>query len=81
MSRIKWTADKISNIKFLQRMKILDLRLLKIIQCNKRKYLQQWIEKETVFARVVQGEIVEKPTKGRRRKNKSIFNILRCLKI
>lgn len=67
-------------------MKILKLRLLKIIWCSKRKYLKQQIEKDAVFARAVQGKIIGKRAKIKRRKKicfvvQSIFNILKYLKI
>lgn len=68
MKRIKWT-EKITNKEVLKRMKITETVFLKSIQNKKRRYLQQRTEEDQVFARVIQGKIVGKPPRGRRRMN------------
>lgn len=76
MNRIKWT-EKVSNGNVLSRMNLQEAVLVSTLENKKHKYIRNRIKEDELFARALQGKIVGKVPRGRRRMsmlNDSLIN-------
>ena len=80
MQRIKW-VEKISNKEVLRRMEMEETVLVKIVVNNKEKYLRERMRNNELFATAINGKILGKATRGRKRMSLLNDKCIRTFKI